>query len=121
MELSSIAHDYLPAYKARYGHSTSAEQWSALNAILGCRTEQYGQIYLSCSDCSGASMRYQSCGHRSCNQCQNHSTNQWLDRQISKLLPVEYFMVTFTLPYELRALAKSNQKQVYSLLFECAV
>ena len=22
--------------------------WSALNAILGCRTEQYGQMQLSC-------------------------------------------------------------------------
>ncbi|MDA1372334.1 MAG: transposase [Proteobacteria bacterium] len=30
-------------------------------------------------------------------------------------------MVTFTLPYELRALTKANQKQLYSLLFECAV
>lgn len=121
MEMSSIAQNYLRAYKARYANSTSVEQWSALNAILGCRTEQYGQIYLSCRDCTGVSMRYQSCGHRSCNQCQNHSTSQWLDRQICKLLPVEYFMVTFTLPYELRALAKSDQKQVYSLLFECAV
>ena len=37
------------------------------------------------------------------------------------LLPVEYFMVTFTLPFELRSLAKANQKAVYSLLFQCAV
>jgi len=30
-------------------------------------------------------------------------------------------MVTFTLPYELRLLAKANQKCLYSLLFQCAV
>jgi hypothetical protein len=28
-------------------------------------------------------------------QCQNHEASQWLDRQQAKLLPVEYFMVTF--------------------------
>ncbi|MCP5011502.1 MAG: transposase, partial [Aestuariibacter sp.] len=43
------------------------------------------------------------------------------ERQQAKLLPVEYFMVTFTLPYELRALAKANQKKIYTLLFQCAV
>jgi hypothetical protein len=33
------------------------------------------------------------------------------------LLPVEYFMVTFTLPYELRALAWRHQTTIYQLLF----
>jgi hypothetical protein len=121
MDFASIAQHYLPRYKARFSHSTTTNQWSALNAILGCRTEQYGQIVLSCGSCPWQSTRYQSCGHRSCNQCQNHSTTQWLERQKAKLLPVDYFMVTFTLPYELRALAKANQKVVYSLLFQTAV
>jgi len=53
----------------------------------------------------------------SCSQCQNHETSQWLDRQFAKLLPVEYFMVTFTLPYELRSLAWHNQTAVYNILF----
>ena len=35
-------------------------------------------------------------------------------------LPVEYFMVTFTLPYELRSLAWHNQTAVYNILFACA-
>ncbi|MCP3870023.1 MAG: hypothetical protein GY703_18395 [Gammaproteobacteria bacterium] len=35
------------------------------------------------------------------------------------MLPVPYFMVTFTLPRELRPLARFNQKTVYSLLFSC--
>ncbi len=121
MDLATIAHDYLDRFKAQHRHSTSADQWSALNAILGCRTAQYGRVHLSCSACPWTSSCYQSCGHRSCNRCQNHNATQWLDRQITKLLPVEYFMVTFTLPYELRALAKGHQKLVYALLFDCAV
>jgi hypothetical protein len=36
------------------------------------------------------------------------------------LLPVNYFLVTFTLPQELRALARSNQKLSYNLLFRAA-
>ena len=55
------------------------------------------------------------CGHRSCPQCQNHEASLWLDRQQAKLLPVEYFMSTFTLPYELRVLTWDNQKLVYDL------
>ncbi len=121
MDVATIAHDYLDRFKAQHQHATSADQWSALNAILGCRTAQYGQVYLSCSACPWESRCYQSCGHRSCNRCQNHNTTQWLDRQITKLLPVEYFMVTFTLPYELRSLAKMHQKLIYALLFDCAV
>ena len=121
MDLSTIARDYLDRFKVRYGHTTTADQWSALNAIMGCRTEQYGQMVLSCHECASQKVCYRSCGHRSCNRCQNHSTTQWLERQTNKLLPVEYFMMTFTLPAELRALAKANQKVVYGLLFDCAV
>lgn len=121
MNVATVVHHYLDRFKTRYGASTTSDQWSALNAIMGCRTAQYPTVALSCTDCDWQSTSFQSCGHRSCNRCQNHNTSQWLDRQITKLLPVDYFMVTFTLPYELRALAKANQKQLYSALFECAV
>lgn len=121
MRFASIAERYLDRFKARHGRSLSVEQYSALNAIVGCRTEQYGQMTLSCNTCLWQTTRYHCCGHRSCNQCQNHCATVWLERQKAKLLPVEYFMVTFTLPYELRALAKANQKQIYALMFQCAV
>jgi len=121
MWFAHIAARYLALYKASHGRSASPDQWSALNAILGCRTEQYGQMTLSCQSCHWQTYRYLSCGHRCCNQCQNHSTTQWLERQTVKLLPVDYFMVTFTLPFELRALAKINQKVIYALMFQCAV
>jgi hypothetical protein len=97
------------------------DQRSALNAVLGCRTAQYGEILLDCPSCHEQQTRFHSCGHRSCHRCQNHDTTRWLERQSQKLLPVEYFMVTFTLPYELRALAWQHQAQVYGILFQCAV
>lgn len=119
MELASLAQQYLPQFKACHGASTSRDQWSALNAILGCRTGQYGEILLSCRACAAPDSRHQSCGHRSCNRCQHHNTEQWLDRQKAKLLPVDYFMVTFTLPYELRSIAMANQRLVYGALLRC--
>lgn len=121
MTLATISQRYLPVYKARYGHTTTTDQWSALNAILGCRTGQYGHLVLACKGCHQPALCYQSCGHRACNQCQHHSTRQWLARQQRKLLPVDYFMATFTLPSELRQLAKANPKHIYTLLFDCAV
>ena len=121
MDFATIALRYRDRFKAAHGRVTSSEQWSALNAILGCRSGQYGQIHLSCQACAWQTEHPQSCGHRSCNACQNHSATEWLERQKAKLLPVEYFMVTLTLPSELRALVKANPKVIYALMFECAV
>jgi hypothetical protein len=50
----------------------------------------------------------------------HHDTTQWLERQRQKLLPVNYFMVTFTLPAELRAVTARHQKVFYNLLMDCA-
>ena len=41
-----------------------------------------------------------SCGHRFCPQCQNEAVEQWLERQRAKLLPVDYYLVTFTVPVQ---------------------
>ena len=52
MEFASIAQHYLTRFKTWHSSSTTQDQWSALNAILGCRTEQYDQMLLSCQHCS---------------------------------------------------------------------
>src|SRR5665811_2262391 len=84
------------------------------------RSADAGQLLVQCTDCGHAAWRPRSCGHRSCPQCQNHETSFWLDRQQAKLLPVDYFMATFTLPYELRFLAWDHQVLFYDFLFACS-
>lgn len=106
MELSQIIQRYWAHLTAQPGCRVTAEQRSAANAILGCRTGQYGTFSLACRDCAGVAEQHLACGHRFCHRCQHHHTGQWIERQQQKLLPVNYFMVTFTLPYELRATAK---------------
>lgn len=120
MKVIDILTRYRERFDAQYGGVTTPDQWSALNAMLGCRTGQYGEVKLTCAACETDYRVYQSCGHRACNQCQNHTTTQWLERQQTKLLPVNYFMVTFTVPFELRQFAKARQKTFYSALFDCA-
>jgi len=120
MHLASILDQYQDAFQAQYGSRLLPAHLRAIEAISRCRTPQAGQLLVQCIDCAPATWRPRSCGHRSCPQCQNYETSLWLDRQQAKLLPVEYFMATFTLPYELRFLAWDNQPLVYNLLFDCA-
>ncbi len=121
MELAALIEHYLCAFKSSYAHRLLAGHLNAIGAMLRCRTPDAGQMLWHCSQCTEQLWCPQSCGHRSCPQCQNHEASQWLDRQQAKLLPVEYFMVTFTLPYELRALAWRHQTTLYNLLFATAV
>lgn len=115
MQLASILDQYHDAFLAQYGSRLLPAHLRAIEAIRCCRTPEAGQLLVRCMDCGYMTER-----PRSCPQCQNHETSLWLDRQQAKLLPVDYFMTTFTLPYELRFLAWDHQTLVYKLLFACA-
>jgi hypothetical protein len=120
MELSPIVDQYYDAFTAKYADSVLPGHLRALNAIRRCRTPDSGQVYVQCPECGQAQWRPMSCGHRNCPKCQNHEASQWIDHQKAKLLPVPYFLATFTLPYEFRPLTWRHQKAVYSILFSCA-
>ncbi|WP_462271364.1 IS91 family transposase [Desulfobacter sp.] len=119
MRLSPIIEEYYDAFLDRYGDTALPEQIKALNAMLSCRTPDAGKIYTVCPDCNHTQQHPLSCGNRNCPHCQNHETSQWIDRQQNKQLPVQYFMVTFTLPCQFRDVAYRNQQAVYSLMFSC--
>ena len=119
MKLSSIINQYYEAFISKYEGTALPSHLKAMNAICRCRTPDSGEIYVSCPDCNHGEWRPLSCGHRSCPQCQNHEASQWIDRQRAKLLPVHYFLTTFTLPYELRPLTWYHQKIAFSILFLC--
>ncbi len=119
MNLTDIIARYSKRFTDKY--SLSHDQQHALDATLHCHTPRYGEIQLQCPHCEQHQVQYPCCGHRHCHRCQNHLTTQWLERQTQKLLPLDYFMVTFTIPFELRALARKHPKTVYACLFRCAV
>jgi len=119
MKLSSIIDQYHDKFINRHGNTALPGHLKAINAICNCRTPASGELYVGCSSCSHTEWKPLSCGHRSCPQCQNHEASQWINRQQDKLLPVPYFLITFTLPYELRSLAYHNQRLIFSLFFFC--
>ena len=121
MNLASIVQAYHDDFERKFVGSITAPMREAIQAVLACRTERYGKMTVCCPQCLTQAEHYHSCGHRSCPSCQHYDTGQWLQRQAQKLLPVEYYMATFTLPRQLRNLAWHHQRALYSLLFECAI
>lgn len=119
MKIASVINEYYDAFLTQYGDTALPSHVKALNAMRHCRTSESGELYVRCPNCDHTAFRPLSCGHRNCPQCQNHESSRWIDRQQNKLLPLLYFMVTFTLPCELRTVTYRNQRTVYSLMFSC--
>jgi hypothetical protein len=120
MRLAEIIERFEPDFLQAYQGRVLPSQLKALKAIKTCRSEYSPMMRVACSDCDHQQLIPHSCGHRNCPHCQHHESQQWIERQVQKQLPAIYFMITFTLPRELRALAWRHQKQVYALLFDCA-
>lgn len=91
-----------------------------MNDIERCRTSAMGGHVEQCDDCGVKRISYNSCRNRHCPKCQGAQRESWLEAQREALLPVEYYHVVFTLPEELNALIRWNERFCYALLFEAA-
>ena len=96
------------------------EHYRALAAMKQCRSEASPKMQVQCSECAHQKLVPHSCGHRHCPHCQHHESQQWLERQLKKQVPAEYFLLTFTLPAEFRRLAFVHQRLLYDGLMRCA-
>ncbi|MFQ5641697.1 MAG: transposase [bacterium] len=92
----------------------------ALCAMKHCRSSQSPVILAQCDDCEQQRFVPHSCGHRNCPHCQSHESQQWLERQLKKEVPADYFLITFTLPAAFRALAWQHQGVLYDMMLGCA-
>lgn len=108
------------ALEHQYANQLNPDMRSAIQAMLRCKTEQQGRSQWYCAHCHHNDRLPLSCGHRHCPQCQHRTTSDWLNRQKQKLLPVHYFMVTFTLPHQLTPLARHAPKALYQTMFQIA-
>jgi Putative transposase/Transposase zinc-binding domain len=120
MRLAQVIERYADSLLASYQHRLSPQHLQALAALRRCRTPQSQHMQLQCSSCPNQRFVPHSCGHRLCPHCQHYESQQWLERQLQKHVPAEYFLLTFTLPAELRALAFAHQEQVYEQLLSCS-
>src|SRR3954451_9438321 len=104
----------------RFGARIPGAHTKVMHAIAACRTGELGTVLYQCESCGQTHAMGRSCGNRHCPTCQQGKTKAWLETQTDRLLPCPYFLVTFTLPAELRELARSHQRAVYSALFEAS-
>src|SRR2546425_420208 len=120
LEVADIFRLHGPAYREQFGDRMPPSHRRAMQDIETCRTESLGGQLYFCAQCDQQRYSYHSCKNRHCPKCQNQQANEWLAAQQNLLLPTPHFLVTFTLPEELRALARSNQKTIYNLLFRAS-
>lgn len=96
----------------------SQEQRSAIWAINHCRTPALGGRAFACTECSHLHFAWHSCNHKACPQCGRAATARWVQRELTKLIDAPYFLVTFTLPAQLRScFFGSFAKEAYDLFF----
>lgn len=120
LEVADVFRLHGAAYRARSDRRMPRSHERAMKDIEACRTAYFGGHIDRCDHCGREVYVYHSCGNRSCPKCHREQTERWLEKQKVRLLPCSYFLLTFTLPEELRAVALANQKKVYGLLMRCA-
>ena len=109
-----------PEYLAQYDNQILASHRKAIDDIILCRTRALGGETYFCKGCDCYQYSYHSCKNRSCPKCGNDDATRWIAAQEVLLLPVRYYLVTVTLPAELRSIARRNQKLIYSLTLKTA-
>jgi hypothetical protein len=109
---------FLPVHVREQPHAMDEARQRAVWAITHCRTAVMGGHLHGCGKCGQRAFHFHSCNHRSCPQCGKSATAEWVERQLEKRVGAPYFMVTFTLPAELRKLFFTPQaKDIYQLFF----
>ena len=92
----------------------------AIEDIAACRTGAMGGHVFQCGGCGKTFYAYHGCRNRSCPACHTGQTRQWLAARRAEVLPCPYYHVTITVPRQLRAALRSNQRDCYSLLMKAS-
>ena len=97
---------------------TSA-QGRVLTAITLCRTAALGGHWNVCLKCGyEEDPSYNSCRNRHCPKCQALAQERWIAKRAKAILPIPHFHGVFTLPEDLRSLARQYPKEVLDALFQ---
>ena len=120
LEVADVFREAGSAYRERFGTRMLPSHLKTMRDIEQCRTEALGGHLRQCDHCDELQYSYHSCKNRHCPKCHGNQTQAWLEQQRARLLPCSYFLLTVTLPQQIRPLARSHQKTVYGILLSCA-
>jgi hypothetical protein len=114
--ITDIFRTFGPEYLARYP-GMPLQHKKTIAAIINCRSGSYGVAVYQCDGCGKKHHIDRSCGNRHCPQCQYHKSRQWLEAQLKRRLPGGHFLLTFTMPEQMRPFCRSNQEAAYDTMF----
>jgi len=117
---SSIIKQFETEFLAHYSNQLLPSMRHALGVMKNCRSQYSPRMLAQCVKCEHQTYLPHSCGHRNCPHCQAHESQHWIERQLKKQVPAEYFFITFTLPAQCRSLVWFNQRKLYSMMTQCA-
>jgi hypothetical protein len=117
-DIADIVRRHRPALETQT--CSSPAQRRVLSDIERCRTAALGGHLDVCRSCGHEHPAYNSCRNRHCPKCQALRQEQWIAARGERLLPVRHFHVVFTLPGELRALAKAVPRAMFDALLRAA-
>ena len=120
IELADVFRRFADGYLAAHGAAMPAAHRRAIADIQACRTQALGGHLWRCDQCHHEVFAYHSCKNRSCPKCHTKQTADWLAARQAEMLPTDYFHVVVTVPQELRALLRANQRDGYALLMKAA-
>lgn len=118
--IQKIFREHADAYLATYGNRMPYDHKKVIRAVTQCGTGAFGVHLYECETCETLHQINSSCGNRSCPVCQRSKSEEWLEKQLQRTLPVNYFMITFTVPESLRRIIRAHPRDGYHALFKAA-
>ena len=103
-------------YFRKFQDSMLPSHKKALINFTQCRTDTYGKLQSTCTSCGLVVESNGACRNRACPKCNNSCTKAWIARQEARFPRVSYHHLVFTVPSELRYIARQNQAVFYEKL-----
>ena len=112
--ITEIFRTFGPEYLTLYP-DMPLQHKKTIEAIIACRSGQYGVAVYQCDRCGKKHYI-----NRHCPQCQYHKSRQWLEAQLERRLPGNHFLITFTVPEQVRPFCRAYQEAAYSAMFDAS-
>ncbi len=120
IRLAEILDTHWDEYVHEGGRYIPPHVFKAAHQIMACRTPKLGTDVYQCPKCGTTKFVYHSCKNRFCPRCGQSETDHWAATILSQLPALKHHHLVFTLPAQLRSLAKANPELLYTLLFHAS-
>ena len=120
LTVADIFRRHVEEYLELFGDQVLPSHRRAIADIVACRTEAMGGVLRECDECGRHRTVFHSCRNRACPECHGKETIRWMAGRAEEMLPVTYHHAVFTVPWQLRPVARRHQRLVLSALMRAA-